>query len=46
MLEYLSDILLHTQWKPTFFEVGRRGDQLLREYYGEERAAVSRPEKD
>ncbi len=46
ILEYLSVILLHTQGKPTFFEVDRRGDQLLRHYYGEESAAFSTPEED
>ncbi len=33
ILEYISVILLHTQGKPTFFEVNRQIDLKLRQYY-------------
>lgn len=33
ILEYISVILLHTQGKPTFFEVNRQLDICLRQYY-------------
>lgn len=33
ILEYISVILLHTQGKPTFFEVNRQSDLKLLQYY-------------
>lgn len=33
VLEYLTNVVLHTQGKPVFFQVDRRSDALLRDYF-------------
>jgi glycosyltransferase involved in cell wall biosynthesis len=33
MLEYLTNIVLHTQGKPVFFQVDRGSDKVLRDYF-------------
>jgi glycosyltransferase involved in cell wall biosynthesis len=35
VLEYLTNIVLHTQGKPVFFQVDRSSDVLLREYFSQ-----------
>ncbi len=45
VLEYISVILLHIQGKPTFFEVDRRSDQILKQYFRNKNVTISAQEK-
>jgi glycosyltransferase involved in cell wall biosynthesis len=40
-LEYLTNIVQHTQGKPTFFSVDRSDDRVLREYFSSQNATSS-----
>lgn len=37
ILEYLNNVVLHTQGKPVFFQVDRRSDALLRTYFSKKK---------
>ncbi len=37
ILEYLTNVVLHTQGKPVFFQVDRRSDILLRTYFSKKK---------
>ncbi len=39
VLEYLTNVVQHTQGKPTFFAVDRSNDEMLREYFSKRDAA-------